>query len=173
MVEITEVRGDFLAVVSVNGNDTITGWLNKSALADPPQTEVLASTRQPLPIDNGNTGNNNNGNNGQNNGGQNGDATCPNGQNGNGNNGQNGGNNNGQNGGGFNNGGLSPAEIWLRQQLQQKIQQGRQQQNQNNNQVKKFPNGNTGIYVPIKPNFNNQKSGAQQIGRDLKQLFGR
>jgi len=75
-VEISEVRGDYLAVVGVNGNDGVTGWLNKSALAQPVQAAVTLP-QQTFPQqsgpwngrqggNNGNHGNGNGGNHGNN-----------------------------------------------------------------------------------------------------------
>jgi len=36
-LEVSEVQGEFVAVISVDGNDTITGWIEKVNLSDPPK----------------------------------------------------------------------------------------------------------------------------------------
>lgn len=58
-LEVSEVQGDFVAVISVDGNDTMTGWLHKTALSDPPKPAPapVAQVQQ----NNGNYNNNNNG----------------------------------------------------------------------------------------------------------------
>jgi uncharacterized caspase-like protein len=94
-VEISEVRGEYLAVVGVNGNEAMTGWLNKSALQQTVQT-VETLPQQTFPQNGGGGfGGGGNGNNGR---------PCPtdncptkNGNNGNGGNHGNGGGNNGGN----------------------------------------------------------------------------
>jgi len=57
-LEVSEVQGDFVAVISVDGNDTITGWIERVNLSDPPKPAPQpVAQAQPQYNNNGNYNN--------------------------------------------------------------------------------------------------------------------
>lgn len=60
-LDVTEISGDYVAVISVQGDDTVTGWIEKSNLSDPPKPAPQPVVQAQPQYNNGyNNGNRNN-----------------------------------------------------------------------------------------------------------------
>lgn len=59
-LEVSEVQGEFVAVMSVDGNDTITGWIERVNLSDPPKPapQPVAQAQPQYNYNNNNSRNN-------------------------------------------------------------------------------------------------------------------